>query len=150
MFELVRLLLATPRWLPPQPAAPPPREPAPPPAAPGRTPLPASAPPPRLRQALLAPGPSPPPELATPPPLGPARDRAPLASQGLAPVLALAVRLPFGATTPDQRGPRADRHHGDREPALGHRADPRSAPQARHRRQRAFHPPLPPPGSGAR
>ncbi len=43
----------------------------------------------------------------------------------------------------EARGPDADRHYGVPERALGHRAHPRRAAQARHRRQRPLHPPPP-------
>src|SRR5260370_11354597 len=89
-----------PCWRSPQPPTPSDREPAPPPAAPGRPPLPAQAAPPDAGQALLARRPPRPPELETPPPPGPARDRAGLASPGSAPVLGLAVRLPFRPRCP--------------------------------------------------
>src|SRR5215472_4342719 len=68
-----------------------------------------------------------------------------LAPKRLASLLALAFPLSAGTSTPERRGSRADRHHGAEEPALGHRADPWRAAQARHRRQRTLHLPLPPP-----
>src|SRR5215472_4207018 len=127
----------------PQSQAPHPREPAPTPAASSRPPVPAPAPPSHPRQALLAARPPPLQELATPSPPGPARDCAALASPGLAPVLALAVASSARAAMTEARGPVSDRHHGARKPPLGHRADPRRAAQARHRRECPLHPPLP-------
>src|SRR5262245_26586342 len=103
------------------------------------TPAPTSHP----RQALLAARPPPLLELTTPSPPCPARDCAALASPELAPVLALAVASFTRAATTEARGPVSDRHHGAREPPLGHRADPRRAAQARHRRECPLHPPLP-------
>jgi hypothetical protein len=82
-------------------------------------------------------------KLAKPSPPCPARDYAALASPGLAPVLALAVASSAQSAAIDGRGPISDRHHGAREPPLGHRADPRRAAQAWHRRQRPLHPPVP-------
>jgi hypothetical protein len=43
------------------------------------------------------------------------------------------TRLEAASDPGPSRHPGADRHHGQREPALGHRAYPRRAPQARHR-----------------
>src|SRR5712692_3924186 len=61
---------------------------------------------------------------------GPARDCLALASPGLAALLALALRPSAGPAPIESRGSRADRHYGEREPALGHPAHPGRAAQA--------------------
>src|ERR1035437_775139 len=73
----------------------------------------------------------------------PAGDRDRLAPQGVAALLDLAVAQPPRPASPSTRGPRADRHHVARQPAVGHRADPGRAPQARHRREQPLDTALP-------
>ncbi len=73
---------------------------------------------------------------------GPTGNRPPLAPTRLAALLALALRPSAGPASIESRDSGADRHHGEREPALGHRAYPRRAPQARHRGQFSLDPPL--------
>src|SRR5215470_448985 len=138
-----------PRRRHPLPSAPRRGEPAPPPAAPGCPAFPASVTPPSSGQTLLAPGSAPAAGLETPPAPGPAGDRAGLAPPGLAPLLALALWPWAGTSAAEPRSPRADRYHRAPEPALGHRANPRRAAEARHRCQRSIHPTLPAPGASS-
>ena len=110
-------------------------EPAPAPPTPGRPPFPSSTPPQDQGSVLMAGGPDQLPRLEAPSHSGPTGNRPPLASPRLATLLALALRPPTGPASIESRGSGTDRHHGEREPALGHRAYPRRAPQARHRGQ---------------
>src|SRR5260370_20942008 len=63
---------------------------------------------------------------------------------GLATLLALALGPTPGPAALETGGPRADRDHRPRGPALGHPAHPRRAAQTGDRGQRPLHPPLPP------
>jgi transposase InsO family protein len=69
-----------------------------------------------------------------------------LASPRLDAVLALEVPHPTRPTAPERGSSRTDQRYVARQPALGHRADPRRAAQAGERGQQPVHPPLPPAG----
>src|SRR5712691_3563875 len=65
-----------------------------------------------------------------------------LASQGLAPVLDLEVVYSTRPTSPNPRGPGIDRSNVAGEPAVGQRANPGRAAQARNRGQQSIDSPL--------
>ena len=69
-----------------------------------------------------------------------ARDRTLLAPQGLASLLVVEIANQARPSSAQYRDPTADCDHVSGRSALGHRAHPRRAAQARHRRQQAFDP----------
>ena len=120
------------------------REPTSAPPTRGRPAFSSSNPPQDQGSAPLAGGPEHLPGLEAPSHSGPTRNRPPLAPPRLAALLALALTPAAGPATTESRGSGADRHNGERELALGHRAYPQRTPQARRRGRLSVDPPLPP------
>src|SRR5437764_3409027 len=84
----------------------------------------------RPRQTVVGRGPRSARRLAPTPGLCPARERHPLASAGLAPLLALALPQTTGPATPQRRGVRTDRDDDAGQSALGQRTHPRRIAEA--------------------
>jgi hypothetical protein len=132
----------------PRPTRSPPREPLAPPTARGGPAAQATTAAAAAGPALLGARPSAQHAVAPPSRAGAPGYRRAVAPPGVAPLLALAVADAAGPPPPFGGDPGVDRHHVARERAVGHRAHPRGAAQARDRGQQPLHPPLPVARSG--